>query len=128
MGACGQPGAAESDYFAFTNHPSLKDIELLKVGRHFRLQNSDKIIVARDEKEGNRIENLYNKGDHLLIPLDFAGPTVYLRGTLVKAAAEKMVRFTKQPINETHRIIHWHGGKNETVNLTDLLSENILSV
>ncbi|MDP2644488.1 MAG: tRNA 4-thiouridine(8) synthase ThiI [Desulfobacterales bacterium] len=110
------------DYFAFTDHPSLKDVELLKVGRHFRLQNHDKVIVARDEMEGQRLESLHGKDDHLLVPFDFAGPTVYLCGSGIQAAAEKMVHFTKQALDENHRDIHRCGRESKTVRLHGLLS------
>ncbi|NIR17735.1 MAG: hypothetical protein GWN86_29065, partial [Desulfobacterales bacterium] len=38
------------DYFLYTKEPSMKDIPLLKVGRHFRLDSGDKVIVARNKQ------------------------------------------------------------------------------
>jgi tRNA U34 2-thiouridine synthase MnmA/TrmU len=69
------------DYFSFTKKISTKDIPLLKLGRHFRLDNGDKIIVARDEAECNQLENLNRPDDMMFIAENFSGPTVLVQGT-----------------------------------------------
>lgn len=99
------------DYFAFSQTPSLKDIPLLKIGRHFRLDNGDKIIVGRDERECKLMESLCPCEDHLLIPVDFAGPTVILKGSLLAAAKEKLIRYTAHPVMDNYQIEHRHAGK-----------------
>lgn len=58
---------------------SLNDMQLLKVGRHFRLLNKVKLIVGRDEIENNRIMNLSCEGDILIEPVDVPGPTALIR-------------------------------------------------
>jgi len=65
---------------------SEEDVELLKVGRHFRTESGGKIIVGRNEEENRRIEDLAGEKDALLEILDFPGPTV-----LLKNGAEKDV-------------------------------------
>jgi tRNA U34 2-thiouridine synthase MnmA/TrmU len=115
-----------SDYFAFTTQPSIGDIPLLKVGRHFRLPNSDKVIVARNQHEGKMLRTLCCKNDHLLVPLDFSGPAVILQGSSVKSAVEKMIQFTKQPIPNSARITHILEGKKEMVFLNEILSKPML--
>ena len=63
------------------NQLSLSNIELLKFGRHFRLNNDAKLIVGRDESENIQIEKLAKDQDHLFRPTeDFAGPTSLGRG------------------------------------------------
>jgi tRNA U34 2-thiouridine synthase MnmA/TrmU len=109
------------DYFKDTEHPSIKDISLLKVGRYFRLEGGDRVIVARDENECKKLKNLCRKIDHLLVPLSFPAPTVILQGTSLKAAVEKMLHYTKQPVEKTSRIVHWHMGKSRTVVLSEIL-------
>ncbi|MBM3245702.1 MAG: hypothetical protein FJZ13_00015 [Candidatus Omnitrophica bacterium] len=54
----------------FTVH----DIKLLKVGRHFRLSPSNKLIVGRDEKENEKLLALAEEGDLHISPVDVAGP------------------------------------------------------
>ena len=53
-----------------------KDLELLSAGRHFFTEDQVKIIVGRDEKDNNRIEELCSKDDILLTIDDIPGPTV----------------------------------------------------
>jgi len=60
---------------------SLETIELLKLGRHFRLGTEEKLIVGRDEKENNELSRLAKEGDYLFYaPDDLAGPTALGRG------------------------------------------------
>ncbi len=105
------------DHFTFTETPSMKDIPLLKVGRHFRLGNGDKVIVARNEREGMTLKKICPKTDNLLSPVNFSGPVVVLQGTSLEAAVEKMLEYTKRKISEDARIAHRHGGKSEILRL-----------
>ena len=107
------------DYFNYTEHPSLRDIPLLKMGRHFRLDNGDKVIVARNEHESKSLKDLCRPSDHLLAPLSFSGPSVVLQGTSIPAAVEKMARYTKGPLRKTDSIIHRFGGKEDIMCLRD---------
>lgn len=58
---------------------SLNDVQLLKVGRHFRLLNKVKLVVGRNEMENKRILNLSAEGDILIEPLNVPGPSSLLR-------------------------------------------------
>ncbi len=105
------------DYFTFTENPTVRDISLIKIGRHFRLNNGSKIVVARNNHECKMLENLIRRRDHLLVPKDFAGPTVLLSGTTLDSAVEKMLRYTKKPVKQEARITHLHDGKKETISV-----------
>jgi tRNA-uridine 2-sulfurtransferase len=105
------------DYFTFAENLSMRDISLLKIGRHFRLNNGNKIVVARNDHECKILGNLTHRGDHLLVPQDFIGPSVLLSGTSLDSAVEKMLRYTKKPVKEQSRITHLHDGKKETVSV-----------
>ncbi|MFH1772035.1 MAG: tRNA 4-thiouridine(8) synthase ThiI [Candidatus Omnitrophota bacterium] len=59
---------------------SFLDIELLKVGRHFRITPSYKLIVGRDEKENEKLLQLAQGQDLIFEPKDIAGPTGLGRG------------------------------------------------
>ena len=56
------------------------NVNLLKLGRHFRLSQNSKLIVGRDEKENQRLINLAQDGDYLFGPAQIAGPTALGRG------------------------------------------------
>ncbi|NPV13970.1 hypothetical protein HPY86_03445 [candidate division WOR-3 bacterium] len=63
------------DAFAH-NEDSLRDMNLLKVGRHFRLPSGRKVVVGRNEMENRVITNLINANDVVIEPVDVAGPVV----------------------------------------------------
>jgi hypothetical protein len=49
-------------YFGAEDAPSIADMRLLKIGRHFRLSNGDWVIVARDDREGLKLLELRGRG------------------------------------------------------------------
>jgi tRNA U34 2-thiouridine synthase MnmA/TrmU len=59
---------------------ALNDAHLLKVGRHYRLDERTKVIVGRNERENGVIETFAREGDMLLVVEDIPGPTALLRG------------------------------------------------
>jgi tRNA U34 2-thiouridine synthase MnmA/TrmU len=54
--------------------PSVKDINLLRIGRHFRISDNYRIIVGRDENENNTIQSLAENDDYLLWVDGFGSP------------------------------------------------------
>ena len=55
-------------------------IKLLKIGRHFRISPTAKIIVGRNQSENVLIEGLKTENDLIFTVADFPGPTVLLSG------------------------------------------------
>jgi tRNA-specific 2-thiouridylase len=108
------------DYFAFTKQPTIRDVPLLKIGRHFRLTSGEKIIVARNEYECKSLKNLCSKSDHLFVPFDFNGPSVILQGRSFNAAAEKISQYTKGTAQRAVRLTHRYKGKSKIIYLRDL--------
>jgi hypothetical protein len=113
------------DYFTFTKQPTVGDIPLLKIGRHFRLPNGDKIIVARNEHECKMMKNLHQEQDHLLFPIDFSGPSVILQGSSLCVAMEKMVQYSKGPVQEAVRLRYLFQGQNRVVYLSKYIEEKV---
>lgn len=69
------------DLLAHNAAPQTADLLLLKVGRHFRLADGRKAIVARDESENKRLEALA-RGRHPFYVADrFSGPSVCIEGS-----------------------------------------------
>jgi tRNA-uridine 2-sulfurtransferase len=60
--------------------PDLNDVELLRVARHFRLDDTTKLILGRNQAENEQLEALARAGDLLMDAMDFTGPTSLLRG------------------------------------------------
>jgi tRNA U34 2-thiouridine synthase MnmA/TrmU len=77
---------------------SVDNIELLKIGRHFRISGKTKLIVGRNEKESKELEDLAKVNDYLFFPNDeLAGPTSLGRGEynedLVKFSCRATCRY-----------------------------------
>jgi len=79
------------DLFEHKKKINLHDIELLKVGRHFR-HGSDKIIVGRDEKENEKLIKL-KKDEIMLEAKEIPGPVTLLQGSDIKLAAQITMRY-----------------------------------
>ncbi len=63
---------------------TLSDVQLLKIGRHFRLGPNTKLVVGRNEEENSRLENLAKDGDLRFYPTEAKGPMGIERGVLGK--------------------------------------------
>jgi hypothetical protein len=70
------------DLFLHNEGLSMKDIELLSIGRHFRLDENTKVIIGRDQGENERLESFLQPPYVLLYPAGFKGPFGLLKGTL----------------------------------------------
>jgi predicted ribosome quality control (RQC) complex YloA/Tae2 family protein len=60
--------------------PDMNDVELLKVGRHFRFSGNKKLIVGRSKEENAILDVLTLKIDLKIIVKDYVGPTCIFRG------------------------------------------------
>ena len=67
------------ELFNHLSRPSVNDIRLLKYGRHFRMPNNIKIIIARDDKEVNCLLELVEQGDLVFELADQPGPITTVR-------------------------------------------------
>ncbi len=76
------------EFLKYNPSPSVKDINLLRVGRHFRISDNCKIIVGRDENENNTIEALAENSDYLLRVDGFGSPLTIISGNISDKAIE----------------------------------------
>jgi len=60
--------------FLVEKNDRVRDIELLKVGRHFRISENKKVIVGRNRTENGTIQCLADQRDMLIHLADFPGP------------------------------------------------------
>jgi len=65
------------------NSPDFEQTELylLKIGRHFRINPSTKIVVSKNEIESKALEKYEKNSDYFFKP-EFSGPSVYVKGIL----------------------------------------------
>ena len=60
----------------------LREIELLKLGRHFRIGPNTKLVVGRNREENQAIQAMWKETDLLLRTVSVPGPTVLALGHL----------------------------------------------
>jgi len=107
------------DLFKHIETPTTNDIDLLKIGRHFRLDKNSKLIVGRNKDENDMINALALPDDILLEAKEYVGPSVMLRGDdidkHVEFSASVTLRYSDAPKNETSVVtIH----KNEDMEIS----------
>jgi tRNA-uridine 2-sulfurtransferase len=99
--------------------PTLNDIELLKVGRHFRIMHDAKFVVGRNEDENEVIKALAADGDIVMEVKDHVGPTCILRcksynDPLLARCAAIAARYSDAPRHELSNVsITVNGDKSE---------------
>jgi tRNA-specific 2-thiouridylase len=86
------------DLLEYDTVPPMRDIALLRTGRHFRFSPHCKIIVGRDEDENAVIESLSAEGDCLLNVLEHGSPVTLVKGEIteeaLRVAASLCVRYS----------------------------------
>lgn len=64
------------DLLNFMGSPGMRKIELLKLGRHFRITPNAKLVVGRNQEENTAIHTLAGEHDLILTTTSEPGPTV----------------------------------------------------
>ncbi len=79
--------------------PEERELNMLKVGRHFRVTPNSKIISTRTQDEGEIIKGLIGNDDTILLVEDFNGSMVVIVGEATKEviaiAAKIAIRYSK---------------------------------
>ncbi len=98
---------------------SIKEIQLLKYGRHFRLESGAKVIVGRNEEENRVLLRFFDKDDILMEVLEVGSPIVLLRKHKTKADVKKAevlcVRYSDADKGENMSIKIRHSSDREKI-------------
>jgi len=93
--------------------PSLDDVILLKVGRHFRPSERFKVVVGRDEVENKFLERYADEKRAMFTSIDVVGPVTIAEGRLdsteLETAAAITARYADHEGAETVRIKYEYG-------------------
>ena len=81
------------DLFEHNRRTSLKDVELLKVGRHFRF-GKNKIIVGRNETENKLLTRMKMAHDYCFETQNCGSPISLLQGPKTRNSIEKAAELT----------------------------------
>jgi tRNA U34 2-thiouridine synthase MnmA/TrmU len=89
------------DLLAHQDEVEIRDIELLKVGRHFRLGERTKVVIGRRKEENDRLLELAYEGDAFIKVMDYPGPIVLIPcgapTESIETAASLCVRYSDAP-------------------------------
>jgi len=113
---------------------TLENIELLKLGRHFRLADSAKLIVGRDEKENAYLENIASSNDFLFLPPpDVAGPSALAKGKLdqglIKDCVDIICRYSDLKDNKTGiKVLVRHDNIENSIEAVKLEEEKLIKM
>lgn len=79
-----------------TSNPEVivNQLESLKLGRHFRLNDHVKIVVGRNKRENEKLRKLTVKEDIILNTVTVPGPAVLMSGDLLSEAIDQAVQIT----------------------------------
>ena len=101
-------GLRAKDLFEHIETPTTNDIDLLKIGRHHRLDEKTKLVVGRNKEENEMIQALALPEDILLETRDYVGPTSILRGSTaneyLQLAASITLRYSDSPKAEKNYV------------------------
>ncbi len=98
--------------------PDINDVELLKIGRHFRLSDHTKLIVGRNKNENEILESLKLDDDIIFEVSNHVGPTCMLRTKKksqneIEIAASTAVRYSDSPKDDLSNVKVRIGQKEE---------------
>ncbi|MBS7633793.1 hypothetical protein KEJ15_09335 [Candidatus Bathyarchaeota archaeon] len=124
---CKEFAAKLKDLFKHRKRVSLRDVELLKVGRHFRFGKS-KIIVGRNKAENEALLHLRMGEDYVFEAQGCGSPITLLQGRKTKAAIEKAAELTARYCDNKQGKVTVHFGKtaaNKTITVFPLTDEAV---
>ena len=125
-----QFGIKAKDLFEHTKNPTINDIDLLKIGRHFRLDEETKFVVGRNKDENEMIKAIALPDDILLEAKDFVGPVSILRGTDLKKhlkfAASVTLRYSDAPDDKTAIVSIKNNDSNEEISSESAKEESYI--
>ena len=80
-----QFGVKAKDLFDHIETPTINEIDLLKIGRHFRLDEETKFVIGRNKDENEMILPAVEGTKRILMEAkDYVGPISILRGKNAK--------------------------------------------
>jgi tRNA-specific 2-thiouridylase len=109
------------DLFHHQDDVQIRDIELLKIGRHLRFSPAVKVIVGRRAQDNERIVRLVAPGDDLLQVEAFPGPLCLIPngGSMddIEKVASICVRYSDAPADEAVSVLWSRNGAEQRISV-----------
>ena len=118
------------DLFEHEERPTTKDMELLTIGRHFRIGPRSKIILGRNEVENLLLEGHADHGYTCIRP-KFSGPAALVVGEVTdggrRMAVSLILQHTKDEKRPGGELEFWMNGVSWTTKRQDCdVTEHVL--
>jgi tRNA-specific 2-thiouridylase len=116
-----------ADLMRYKEKIEVRDIELLKIGRHFRLDDKTKLIVGRDEEENNTIETMVRAPDYFLYVPDTGSPNALFIGKKknLERAAAITARYSDKKNDDTVEVYYRLKKTVKTVKVQPMTNEDL---
>ena len=97
----------------------IRDVQLLRVGRHFRLHTGEKVIVGRDQGENEKLLSIKDESDIVLRVIDHPSPIVIIPHSAseeaIAKAASICIRYSDAPNGEEVEVTYYKHGRKYTL-------------
>lgn len=116
-----------ADLMRHQENIGIRDVELLKLGRHFRLDQETKLVVGRNEPENETIEKLITGNDHFVYVPDTGSPNAMLLGNKkhLKLAARIVARYSDKKDDENIEVFCRHKKTVKKVRVQPVTNEEL---
>jgi tRNA U34 2-thiouridine synthase MnmA/TrmU len=116
------------DLFLSDNRVEIIDIELLKIGRHFKISPDAKLIVGRNKKENENLRSLVTNKDLLFSAMEVPGPTALLKAdqndSYLQVAAEVAASYSDAGVGEDVKVLI-KGESGQTILATEVKDKTL---
>ncbi len=115
------------DLFEHNEKVTMRDVLLLKIGRHFRF-GSSKIIVGRNEEENKILLDLQNPDDYVFEVPGCGSPITILEGAksreAIELAAKLTARYSDANVEEKEVLVECRNEKKKKIIVVSSLDES----
>jgi tRNA U34 2-thiouridine synthase MnmA/TrmU len=107
------------DLLEHRSNIDFNDLNLLKIGRHFRIDEKTKVIVGRNQEENRKIEQYRRNGVYLFEAQGVGSPLTILDGNVteekIKLAAAITARYCDGKHLSEVRVVYSKGGESQSL-------------
>jgi len=103
------------------NNPDfdLRDIDLLTIGRQFRLASGEKVIIGRDQKDNEKLLSMKRDDDIIIDIADYPSPIAMIphggSEEATKISASICVTHSDAPDDQEIKVTYHHGGDEQNI-------------
>ena len=118
------------DYFAHHEDADFNELNLLRLGRHFRATDKTWIIVGRNEEENDKIIRYHHGDDWLFEARDTGSPITLVKGELTedttRLAASITARYCRRRNESSVDVTYWRDNSPEQKIMTPPATDTFL--